>query len=189
MTVSFYNFVHSKTHTHTPPNMSDENMTPEERDRKGWDYCRRIFNTFDKEQEEWIAVDDLATVVRLCGMCPTEDEVEEIQRIGDPESTHQITWPNFQNAMEWCMNNFRSEKVLTAAFQSFVPNERKSISKTSLRYALQNYGDKMADAEINQFIDACPMEFSDGVAQISELVQKLLLFWSEEGMQEGGGKK
>ena len=157
--------------------MSDEPMAPEERDTKGWAHIRRIFNSFDREQEEWVPIDELATIVRLCGMVPTEVEVEEIRRIGDPEGTQQVSWENFQVCMEHCLNNFKSEKHLAEALQMFIPNEGKSITKTTLRYALQNYGDRMTDAEINQFFEDCPQEFDpDGVTQISDLVQRLAEF-------------
>eukprot|EP00744_Colponema_vietnamica_P010849 GILI01015289.1.p2 GENE.GILI01015289.1~~GILI01015289.1.p2 ORF type:complete len:163 (-),score=33.88 GILI01015289.1:81-569(-) len=157
--------------------MADEGITPEERDQKGWAYIRRIFNTFDKEKEETIPIDDLPVVLRLCGMVPSEGEIEEMRSIGDPESTGQVSWELFQACMNSCLDNYKSEKQLAAALQTFVPNEGKSITKTSLRYALTNFGDKLTDAEINQFFEDCPQEFDvDGVGHISEVVAKLTEF-------------
>ena len=155
--------------------MEDRDGEDDRRRSAGTEYVKRIFLSFDKEGEEEINLQDLPNAIRLCGLAPTETELQELMITADPEGAGKVNYEQFVSAVSACFYSFRSADALREAFRVFDPDSRGTISANDMRYILSSFGDTMSDAEINFFFEECKQELdTEGNVPYDDVIQRLL---------------
>lgn len=155
--------------------MEDRDADDDRRRSAGTEYIKRVFLGFDKEGEEEINLQDLPNAIRLCGLAPTETEIQELMITADPDGSGKVGYEQFLSAVSACFYSFRSADDLREAFRTFDPDSRGAITANDMRYILSNYGDTMTDAEINFFFEECKQELdTEGNLPYDDVIQRLL---------------
>jgi calmodulin len=131
--------------------------------------------TFEDPEAEYIFVKDLGECLRMCGHAPFECEVAEFAKMADPEGTGRLNFDTVLDCVFASFTRMHSIEELKEAFRAFDPDMRGIVSITDLRHILTNYGEKLTDAEMNEFVQEAQSEMdSDGLIMFDGLVTKFL---------------
>jgi Ca2+-binding EF-hand superfamily protein len=131
--------------------------------------------SFDDPNAEFISVKNLGDALRMCGHAPFECEVEEFARQADPEKTGRLNFDTFLDCVFASFTRLHSVDELKDAFRAFDPEMRGIVSITDLRFMLTKFGEKLTDAEMNEFVQEAQSEMdSDGLIMYDGLITKLL---------------
>ncbi len=124
---------------------------------------------------EYIQNENLGDALRMCGHCPFECEVEDFIKQADPEKTGRLNFDTFLDVIFASFTRLHSEEELKEAFRFFDPELRGICSITDLRHALTNFGEKLTDAEMNEFVQEAQSEIdSDGLVMYDTMNKKFL---------------
>ena len=115
------------------------------------DYFMGVFKTFDKLSEEKIAIEDLGTAVRCCGMAPTEADILSWVKAHD-DGTGKIPADEFIVVVKKAVSDYKGLEALKDGFRACDPNLRGFLPPHELRYLLTNFGEKFTDEEITEFL-------------------------------------
>jgi len=115
------------------------------------DYFLGIFKQFDKKGESAIELGDLGTALRMCGMAPTEADIAGWCKQYD-DGTYKISSDIFLEIVKKSVTDYKGLEALKDAFRSFDPNLRGYLPPHEIRYILTNFGEKLTDEEINDFL-------------------------------------
>lgn len=113
---------------------------------------KEIFLLFDKDGKETIPLSSLGPALRALGHCLTNAEVTEIMReIGPAEGGH-VNFETFLKLSSGKKGKLKSQKEVIEAFRFFDTESKGIISKAELKHILVNLGEKMCEAEANEFV-------------------------------------
>ena len=131
--------------------------------------------SFDDPNAEYIACANLGDALRMCGHAPFEREIEEFVGKADPEKTGRLNFDTFLDCVFESFTRLHSVEELKEAFRAFDPELRGIVSITDLRYILTKYGDKLSDAEMNEFVAEAASEMdTDGLIMYDGFISKLI---------------
>lgn len=131
--------------------------------------------SFEDPEADYISVKDLGDALRMCGHAPFECEVAEFAKMADPEETGKLNFDTFLDVVFASFTRMHSVEELKEAFRAFDPDMRGIVSITDLRHILTTYGEKLTDAEMNEFRQEAESEMdSDGLIMFDGLVTKFL---------------
>lgn len=131
--------------------------------------------SFDDPNAEFISTASLGDALRMCGHAPFECEVQEFIKQADPENTGRLNFDTFLDCIFASFTRLHSVEELKEAFRAFDPELRGIVSVTDLRHILTNFGEKLTDAEMNEFVQEAQTETdSDGLIMYDGLISKFL---------------
>ena len=108
--------------------------------------------SFEDPNAEFISTENLGDALRMCGHAPFECEIEEFIKQADPEGTGKLNFDTFLDCIFASFTKLHTVEELKDAFVAFDPEGRGTVSITDLRHILTNYGEKLTDAEMNEFV-------------------------------------
>mmetsp|Transcript_61771 Transcript_61771/g.133869 ORF Transcript_61771/g.133869 Transcript_61771/m.133869 type:complete len:168 (-) Transcript_61771:70-573(-) len=137
------------------------------------------FNIWDKAQQGTIPFSDFPALWRSIGQNPTEAELKEIIGITDTGSGH-FNLDRFLRICEsdnprYLKDNIRPEQLIES-FKTFDKDGKGTITIPQLRYMLQCLGDRLDEAEADEFIAFCDKldEQKVGFIDYEKLVMELM---------------
>ena len=133
--------------------------------------------SFEDPNAEFISVNDLGNALRMCGHAPFECEIEEFIKQADPDNTGRLNFDTFLDCIFASFTKLHTVEELKDAFVAFDPEGRGTVTLTDLRHILTNYGEKLSDSEMNEFVaevQAQNMADLDGNITYKEFSEKFL---------------
>mmetsp|Transcript_51732 Transcript_51732/g.116414 ORF Transcript_51732/g.116414 Transcript_51732/m.116414 type:complete len:170 (-) Transcript_51732:108-617(-) len=134
-----------------PASGDHENLTANELQR-----LTEAFSIWDKQQQGYIAWNpDFPCLWRSVGMNPTDQDLKDIQAAND-KGTGFLNQDQFLEICEsdnprWFVDPMRPEQLIEA-FKTFDKDGTGTLTIGQLRYMLQCLGDKLDEAEADEFI-------------------------------------
>ncbi|CAG9859088.1 unnamed protein product [Phyllotreta striolata] len=196
------------------PDEEDEKIVPleTELDKK----IAEIFFVFDVENMQMCELRDVSTILRGLGMCPTEQEVNEIiEEVEHPRLPGNVHLRHFLPVVVDCFieHKFEPERPeeLLEAFRVLDPLGKGFISKQDLIIFMTQYGEPLSQDEIDEMLElaidplsnTCPYHYyinqiiyepsgPDNVYAISDVIEaeKAAIRAAEEARRKfffGGG--
>lgn len=128
---------------------------------------RREFHRFDRDRSGFISAGEMLQVLRLLGNNPTLGEFDTVLKsidrnndgVVDFREFAHVWWKREQETME---QDFESE--LHLAFGVFDANDDGIISAAELRNMLTTLGERMTDAEVDEFLAECDTDASGSIS-------------------------
>jgi len=121
--------------------MADKDMDKEE-------FWKEMFVLFDKEDNNYLTLDELKKYLQAVGVLITNKELYKMLEEFDPEKKRQFTfdkiWTNFKDC------NVISNEDIVDAFKAFDKNGK--ISKEELKYVMTNLGDKIKEEDADKLL-------------------------------------
>ena len=121
--------------------MADKDMDIEE-------FWKEMFVLFDKEDNNYLTLDELKKYLQAVGVLITNKELYKMLEEFDPEKKRQFTfdkiWTNFKDC------KVISNEDIVDAFKAFDKNGK--ISKEELKYVMTNLGDKIKEEDADKLL-------------------------------------
>src|SRR5690606_26455900 len=138
-------------------------------------YCeiKELFQTFDKDNDGYICIKELATIMRSMGQNPSEQELQEISKQYDREETGRIEFNEFFHLIQQRMKEPKTEEELIEAFKVFDRDNEGVISAEEMAHALGSAGEKLSKEEIDDLIRLADVR-GDGQINYEEFVKMML---------------
>lgn len=130
------------------------------------------FSLFDKDGDGYISNNELGSVLRSLGQCPTQAEVQDMINEVDCDGNGLIDFDEFVNLMQNKLSNEDKEQELVEAFKVFDKNGDGFISLQELKFTLTTIGEKLTEDECNQMMAEADMD-NDGRINFNEFVRMM----------------
>jgi Ca2+-binding EF-hand superfamily protein len=140
-------------------------------------FIKNFFKMYDKDNSDSIPIADFGTAVRMCGLNPTEELLQEAKKTADENETGVVKFDDFLKAVVHILHYDSTHEDLKNAFRSFDPANRMFIPAADLRYILTHYGDKLSDEEMNEFMLEAATEMEMDLVRYDDLANKLCAEW------------
>ena len=108
--------------------MTDENTRFQE--------IKEAFNVFDKDNDGFITIKELGTVMRSLGHNPTEMELQDMIKLYDKDESGTIDFPEFLDLMTTKMKETELEEQLIETFKVFDRDGNGLLSGQELKYVM-----------------------------------------------------
>ena len=118
--------------------------------------CRAIFNLFDIDKSGTIDSNELRKIMKVLGIHFTQSEIEEMVRLLDEDKSGTIDFDEFVKIFEQKLLEPDTFTDLYDSFKVFDYNCKGSFSVKEIEKIMMNYGDKMTQEEVNDFLENAP---------------------------------
>lgn len=119
---------------------------------------KELFGLFDKEETGKLESSMVGTMLRACGLNPSEAEVEELTKKADPKGSGSFDVASFLSIMDGHGIRNDSQDDVIEAFRVFDNEGKGKIPATELRAILVNMGEKMSEEDADAAIAAATVE-------------------------------
>mmetsp|Transcript_2545 Transcript_2545/g.7612 ORF Transcript_2545/g.7612 Transcript_2545/m.7612 type:complete len:152 (+) Transcript_2545:101-556(+) len=135
------------------------------------------FKLFDRDGDGKITTDELGTVMRSLGACPTETTVQEIIAEIDPQGTGLVEYPVFRDVMIKHKDTGLTEDEVRDAFRVFDKEGKGMIAASELRHVMTTIGgkEKLSNEEADEMIKEANVD-ANGMINYIEFSKKLVQF-------------
>ncbi|KAL1460190.1 hypothetical protein WDU94_012126 [Cyamophila willieti] len=133
------------------------------------------FSLFDKSGSGKIGSKDVGSVVRALGRNPTERELHGFLSKIDPMNEGSVDLETFLKHIIDLIPQVDPTEELIEAFQVLDKNNVGYISIHDLRNILTNYGEKLSEAEIDEFVEMAN-EKKTGYVKYAEFAKVMTLY-------------
>jgi calmodulin len=144
--------------------MSDENTRFQE--------IKEAFNVFDKDNDGFITIKELGTVMRSLGHNPTEMELQDMIKLYDKDESGTIDFPEFLDLMTTKMKETELEEQLIETFKVFDRDGNGLLSGQELKYVMAVVGEVLTDTEVDELIKQADVD-GDGFINYQEFVKMM----------------
>jgi len=135
---------------------------------------REIFNLYDEEGEGYIDGTMIGTVVRACGLKPTNEMVDKAAGKAYKKGEKKVTFEEWMPVYEQLT---KEKEVGTFAdfmegLKVFDKDECGKILAAELRHVLLALGERLADDEVTEIMEGC--EDAEGQVNYEAFIKKVL---------------
>merc|ERR1711998_34159 len=135
---------------------------------------KKNFKLFDKQGENKIPVDEMATVLRACGQNPTEAEIAILIEKVDKNKNGFIEFDEFCDLMSKTNKDPKEmEDLILQAFRTFDADNSGFIDKDELLNTLTTMGDKVDEKMVTSMIEEADVD-GDGKINYTEFSKIML---------------
>jgi calmodulin len=131
---------------------------------------KEAFNVFDKDNDGFITIKELATVMRSLGHNPSQDELNELINVYDKDHSGTIDFAEFSELMENKMRETALAEEFMETFKVFDRDGNGLLSGQELKYVMAIVGESLSDQEIDEFIAQADLD-GDGLISYEEFVK------------------
>lgn len=131
---------------------------------------KEAFNVFDKDNDGFITVKELGTVMRSLGYNPSAEELHDLIKVYDKDDSGTIDLSEFMELMNNKMREQAEEKELIETFEVFDRNGDGLLSKEELKYVMESIGEHVSDEILDEFIRQADID-EDGNINYQEFVK------------------
>jgi len=133
---------------------------------------KEAFNVFDKDNDGFITIKELGTIMRSLGHNPTETELEEMIKLYDKDESGTIDFSEFLDLMTNKMKETELEEQLIETFKVFDRDGNGLLSGTELKYVMAVVGESLTDQEVDELIKQADVD-GDGFINYQEFVKMM----------------
>lgn len=133
---------------------------------------RDAFALFDRNGTGSITSSELSTVLRSLGKSVSDAEVKVLLKDLNVDHEGRIQFPDFVAMMSVRMRQLNREGELKEAFRIFDRNGNGLISADELRAALESFGEKMSEEELDELLREADIN-CDGQIDYEEFVKMI----------------
>lgn len=144
--------------------MSDDNSRFQE--------IKEAFNVFDKDNDGFITIKELGTVMRSLGHNPTECELQDMIKLYDKDESGTIDFPEFLDLMTTKMKETELEEQLIQTFKVFDRDGNGLLSGQELKYVMAVVGEVLTEQEVDELIKQADID-GDGFINYQEFVKMM----------------
>ncbi|XP_054278955.1 calmodulin-like [Macrosteles quadrilineatus] len=131
---------------------------------------KEAFMMFDQDNDGWITLSELGTLVKYLGYIANEEELQEA--VGKDGETEKIDFEGFLALMSRLVID--SDVEIIQAFRVFDKEGTGVVSTKDLRQALTSLGEVMTAEEVEQLILEADVN-GDGVIKYEDFVRRVSL--------------
>ena len=113
---------------------------------------RCAFELFDKNHDELISYEELATVMRNLGQNPSEEDLMGMIKEVDSNDNGSVDFNEFLSLMVNKMKDNDSEEEMQEAFRIFDKEGCGYITKKNLKEVMAHLGENLTNEEIDDII-------------------------------------
>eukprot|EP00189_Rhodosorus_marinus_P006250 CAMPEP_0113969318 /NCGR_PEP_ID=MMETSP0011_2-20120614/10216_1 /TAXON_ID=101924 /ORGANISM="Rhodosorus marinus" /LENGTH=151 /DNA_ID=CAMNT_0000982893 /DNA_START=106 /DNA_END=561 /DNA_ORIENTATION=+ /assembly_acc=CAM_ASM_000156 len=138
---------------------------------------KEAFNLFDRDGDGKITTDELGTVMRSLGACPTQAQVKQIIAEIDPQGTGLVDYSVFESVMKKNKGTGLTAEEVCEAFRVFDKEGVGKIAATELRHVMTTIGgvEKLTNAEADEMIKEANVD-RDGMIDYFQFTEKLVQY-------------
>ena len=133
---------------------------------------KEAFNVFDKDNDGFITIKELATVMRSLGHNPTEMELQEMIKKYDKDESGTIDFPEFLELINTKIKETELEEQLIETFKVFDRDGNGLLSGRELKYVMAVVGEVLTDEEVDELIQQADID-GDGFINYQEFVRMM----------------
>lgn len=141
-------------------------------ERERYEEIKEAFQVFDKDNDGFITIKELATVMRSLGHNPTETELLDLIQQYDRDGSGTIDFAEFFELMTKKMKDVELEEELIETFKVLDRDGNGLLSGHELKAVLGVVGIVLTDAEIDDLIKQADID-CDGVINYQEFVKMM----------------
>jgi len=131
------------------------------------------FAIYDKDSDNSITAEEMATVMRALGFNPTEAEVIDMVASVDKDMNGTIDFDEFCALMAPQMRSVTTQEAVLEAFKVFDQDENEHISAAELRHVMTNLGEKLSEEEANEMIRLADDD-GDGLINYNDFIRMMI---------------
>lgn len=113
---------------------------------------REAFEIFDRDQDGYITIQELAEIMRNLGDPPTEENIQDMISEVDIDGSGNINFQEFISLMARRMRDGDLEEELKLVFKLFDRDGNGKIGHSELKSLMIGIGEKISDDEIRDMI-------------------------------------
>lgn len=141
-------------------------------DREKYEEIKEAFQVFDKDNDGFITIKELATVMRSLGHNPTETELADMIQQYDRDGSGTIDFAEFFELMMKKMNDIKLEDELIEIFKVLDRDGNGLLSGQELQAVLALIGVTITDEEVEELIKQADIN-GDGYIGYDEFVKMM----------------
>lgn len=138
-------------------------------------YCeiKEVFQTFDKDNDGYITIKELGTIMRALGQNPSEQDIQDINKIYDRDETGKIEFNDFFHLVQQRMKDPPLEEEMIEAFKLSDKENYGIITADEIAHAMSNAGEKLSKEEIDDLLRAMDPK-AEGQVNYEEFVRMMM---------------
>ena len=137
---------------------------------------KEAFDFYDKDETGMIFTPDIKPAMRMLGMNPKAEEVENISKIVSLDG-QTCGYPEFSNAMAHYLKDVNNEEEMTkelmTLFEGMDRDNKGFITVDDLKYVMANFGDQMNEEDVAELAKTADTA-KDGKIHYAAFIEKLL---------------
>ena len=134
---------------------------------------RDAFENLDKNNNGFISVKNLGTIMKSLGLNPSDQELKDIIAEVDLDGNGTIEFNEFVLMMHKRTKDSDPEEDIISAFRVFDKDENGIITTKDLRHLMTTMGDKLTDDEIDLLIEEADSD-GNGIINYEEFVRMMM---------------
>jgi len=132
---------------------------------------RKVFDSFDRNGDESIGVEELGSVLRALGYSPSESDIEKVLSRFDADASGDLSFEEYLALMAvWVEED---ETQILEAFKVFDKSGDGFVTIAELKRALCRFGEKFTEDEAEEFFELIDAN-RDGIINYEEFVKYML---------------
>jgi calmodulin len=143
--------------------------------RENLKYCqiKELFEVYDKDNDGFIQIKEMATIMRSLGQTVTESEVNEIYRVYDKDDSGKIEFCDFFHLVQHKFKETPSEEDLIDAFKVSDKDNLGVLPTDELLHLMGSSIEKMSKDDIEYFLRMADTR-GDGLINYDEYVKVMM---------------
>lgn len=113
---------------------------------------REAFEIFDRDQDGYITIHELAEIMRNLGDPPTEENIQDMISEVDIDGSGNVNFQEFISLMARRMRDGDLEEEMKLVFKLFDRDGNGKIGHSELKSLMIGIGEKISDDEIRDMI-------------------------------------
>ncbi|KAL1920842.1 uncharacterized protein VTP21DRAFT_11477 [Calcarisporiella thermophila] len=126
---------------------------------------REAFRLFDTDDSGYIASKELKAALRALGIEPKRDELQQLTREVDPDSTHIVEFDRFLELAARKLSERDINSEIIKIFRLFDDDNTGRISFRNLKRVAREVGEPITDEELREMLEEADR---DGDGEVSE---------------------
>ena len=141
----------------------------EEKEQTNLSDLKDAFQAFDKDNDGFISIKELRTIMLTFGFKPTMEEIRNLIKEYDKDENDVIELNEFIDLMNKKIKEQEEEQDLFETFELFDRNGDGMLEKEELKLLLQSIGEDIDDSLLSDFFIHADLD-RDGFLNIGEFV-------------------
>lgn len=143
-------------------------------DKAKVEQIREAFSVFDKDNDGFITLKELGTVMRSLGQNPTESELHELIREYDKDESGTIDFTEFFDLMYKKMKETEMEKEILEIFEALDRDGNGVLSGLEIQSIMELVGVSLSDDQVADLIKQADLD-EDGSLNFNEFFRMMSL--------------
>ena len=143
-------------------------------DKQKIEQIREAFNVFDKDNDGFITLKELGTVMRSLGQNPTESELHDLIKQYDRDESGTIDFLEFFDLMYKKMKETEMEQEIFEIFEALDRDGNGVLSGQEIQSVMGLVGVQLTDDQVKELIKQADLD-EDGCLNFSEFLRMMSL--------------